>query len=81
MSRDQFTLDHLAAEMAKCIRRSPEFRKPETDAPAWQPFRLVGIVDGHAVTRRRGAAMMLVELRIFDTWVLTDKDGKLIDAD
>jgi hypothetical protein len=81
MPRDQYTLDHLASEMAKCARRNPEFRKPVTDAPEWKPFRLVGVVDGHAVVRRRGAQLMLVELRIFDTWPLCDKDGIALHAD
>lgn len=80
MPRDAYTLEHLAGEIAKCVRRNPEYRKPETDAPEWPPFRLVGIVDGHAVTRRRGAQLMLVELRIFDTWPETDKDGKRLNA-
>lgn len=81
MPRDNFTLEHLAGEMAKCVRRNPEFRKPETDAPEWPPFRLVGIVDGHAIVRRRGVAMMLVDMKVFDTWLETDKDGKPINAD
>lgn len=81
MPRDNFTLEHLAGEMAKCVRRNPEFRKPETDAPEWPPFRLVGIVDGHAIARRRGSALMVVELRIFDSWIETDKEGKPLNAD
>lgn len=81
MPRDQYTLDHLAGEIAKCVRRNPEFRKPVTDAANVPPFRLVGIVDGHAVVRRRGSQLMIAELRVFDTWPLCDKDGNLAGAD
>lgn len=81
MPRDQFTLDYLATEMAKCVRREPEFRKPATDRPDAAPFRLVGIIDGHAVARRHGASLALFPLKDFDTWTITDKDGKPLNAD
>ncbi len=81
MPRDQFTMDYLANEMAKCVRTDPEFRKPPTDRPDAAPFRLVGIVDGHAVVRRHRASLCLFALKDFDTWPETDKDGRPLNAD
>ena len=81
MPRDQFTLDYLATEMAKCTRRDPEYRKPPTDRPEASPFRVVGLVDGHIVARRHNASLAMFPQKDFDTWVLTDKDGKHLNAD
>lgn len=82
MPRDNFTLDYLAKEMAKCVRRDPEYRKAPGDrADATDPFRLVGIIDGHAVARRRGRAIAIFDLKEFDSWPLVDKNGAPVDGD
>ena len=80
MPRDNFTMEQLASEMARCARRNPEYRKPPGDLPVFEPFRLVGIADGHAVVRRKGSALTLKPLKDFDTWPETDKDGRPLDV-
>jgi hypothetical protein len=80
MARDQFTLEQLASEMARCVRRSPEFRKPPNDRIDSKPFRLVGLVDGYAIVRRPGGALNHVLLPTFDTWTLCDKEGNASNA-
>ncbi len=81
MPRDKFTVDYLAGEMAKSLRRNPEFRKPRNDTIVHDPFRLVGVLDGHAIVRRKGCALATYALKDFDTWIETDKDGNPLNAD
>lgn len=75
MTRDNFTLESLAREIAACVRRSPEYRRPPGDTMTMGPFRLVGIVEGHAIVRRPKSALTTVAIKEFDTWTLTDKEG------
>jgi adenylate kinase len=81
MPRDNFMLTNLANEIAKCVRRDPEYRKPPNDPVGRPPFKLVGIIDGHAVIRRPAAVLATYPLKVFDTWQETDKDGNPLHAD
>lgn len=82
MPRDNFTLEKLASEISRCVRRSPEFRMPPGRPLELGPLKLLGIVDGYAVHRNiRGAAPSTTPLKEFDQWQLTDKEGKPINAD
>lgn len=81
MPRDNFTLEQLAGEMARCARRNPEYRMPPGRAPVLGPIRIIGIVDGHAVVRGKRAAPSLMPIKDFDQWPETDKDGNPLNGD
>lgn len=82
MPADRPTLEDLAAEMARCVRRNPEFRMRPGRPATLGPIRLIGIVSGYAITRGAGGSMpTAVFLKEFDSWPETDKDGNLLNAD
>lgn len=77
MTSDRPTLMDLAAEMARVVRRHPEYRMRPGRAKELGGLRLIGIVAGFAVVRGGGAAPSLVRLNEFDGWPLCDADGNL----
>lgn len=81
MRSDRPTLEDLAAQMARSIRRSPEFRMRPGRPAELGPIRLLGIVGGYAVYRGSGGTMpRLTSLMEFDKWPLCDKDGVVFDG-
>lgn len=81
MISDRPTLNDLAAEMARVVRRHPEYRMRPGRDQALGPLRLLGVVAGNAVVRGNRSAPSLVGLSEFDAWPLCDKDGVIANAD
>lgn len=82
MKADRPTLEDLATEMARCVRRNPEFRMRPGRPKELGPLRLIGIVSGYAVHRGAGGSMpSMTSLKDFDAWPLCDKEGNLLDGE